>query len=117
MTNLAMQGSCLSHRSLGLWLYLLVGLPVFDQLERGGMPHPAHYADVLQVNRPFSKPLVLLMPKGMHLHRHATSALQDFGPHTFFNRIIDDGKVRHARVAPEPLAALRCTCSPPVASE
>lgn len=46
-----------------------------------------------QVNRPFSKPLVLLTPKSLHLHRHATSALHDFGPQTFFNRVIDDGKV------------------------
>ena len=46
-----------------------------------------------QVNRPFSKPLVLLTPKALHFHRHATSPLHDMGPSTFFNRIIDDGKV------------------------
>ena len=46
-----------------------------------------------QLNRPFQKPLVLLTPKFLLHHRPATSALQDFTTGTFFNRVIDDGKV------------------------
>lgn len=46
-----------------------------------------------QLNRPFQKPLVLLTPKYLLHHRPATSALQDFTTGTFFNRVIDDGKV------------------------
>lgn len=46
-----------------------------------------------QLNRPFQKPLVLLAPKYLLHHRAATSALQDFTTGTFFNRVIDDGKV------------------------
>ena len=44
--------------------------------------------------RPFVKPLVLLTPKYLLHHRPATSALVDFSVGTFFNRVIDDGKVR-----------------------
>ena len=40
------------------------------------------------------KPLVLLTPKYLLHHRPATSALVDFSVGTFFNRVIDDGKVR-----------------------
>ena len=47
-----------------------------------------------QLNRPFQKPLVLLTPKYLLHHRPATSALQDFTTGTFFNRVIDDGKVQ-----------------------
>lgn len=74
-----------------------------------------------QMNRPFVKPLVLMTPKcafwcllacscprgclrmgfkvcacGRYLLHHtpATSALRDFAVGTFFNRVIDDGKVR-----------------------
>lgn len=50
-----------------------------------------------QLNRPFQKPLVLLTPKYLLHHRPATSALQDFTTGTFFNRVIDDGKVRPRR--------------------
>lgn len=39
------------------------------------------------------KPLVLLTPKYLLHHRPATSALADFTVGTFFNRVIDDGKV------------------------
>jgi 2-oxoglutarate dehydrogenase E1 component len=46
-----------------------------------------------QMNRPFVKPLVLLTPKYLLHHRPATSALADFTTGTFFNRVIDDGKV------------------------
>ena len=46
-----------------------------------------------QMNRPFVKPLVLLTPKWLLHHRPATSALADFTTGTFFNRVIDDGKV------------------------
>lgn len=46
-----------------------------------------------QLNRPFQKPLVLLTPKYLLHHRPATSALKDFTAGTFFNRVIDDGKV------------------------
>ena len=46
-----------------------------------------------QMNRPFVKPLVLLTPKWLLHHRPATSALADFTAGTFFNRVIDDGKV------------------------
>ena len=46
-----------------------------------------------QLNRPFQKPLVLLAPKYLLHHRPATSALKDFTTGTFFNRVIDDGKV------------------------
>ncbi len=49
-----------------------------------------------QLNRPFQKPLVLLTPKFLLHHRPATSALQDFTTGTFFNRVIDDGKVSPA---------------------
>ena len=47
-----------------------------------------------QLHRPFVKPLVLLTPKYLLHHRPATSALVDFSVGTFFNRVIDDGKVR-----------------------
>lgn len=49
-----------------------------------------------QLNRPFQKPLVLLTPKFLLHHRPATSALHDFTTGTFFNRVIDDGKVSPA---------------------
>ena len=39
------------------------------------------------------RPLVLLTPKYLHHHRPATSALHDMTSGTFFNRVIDDGKV------------------------
>ena len=39
------------------------------------------------------RPLVLLTPKYLHHHRPATSALEDMTSGTFFNRVIDDGKV------------------------
>ncbi|KAK9823055.1 hypothetical protein WJX81_005034 [Elliptochloris bilobata] len=46
-----------------------------------------------QMNRPFLKPLVLMTPKYLHHHRPATSTLHDMTSGTFFNRVIDDGKV------------------------
>ena len=56
---------------------------------------PAQLFHVLrrQMNRPFQKPLILLTPKHLLHHRPATSALSDFSANTFFNRVIDDGKV------------------------
>ena len=36
---------------------------------------------------------MLLTPKYLHHHRPATSALHDMTSGTFFNRVIDDGKV------------------------
>ena len=50
--------------------------------------------DCSKLHRPFVKPLVLLTPKYLLHHRPATSALVDFSVGTFFNRVIDDGKVR-----------------------
>ena len=50
--------------------------------------------DCSTLYRPFVKPLVLLTPKYLLHHRPATSALVDFSVGTFFNRVIDDGKVR-----------------------
>lgn len=47
-----------------------------------------------QMNRPFVKPLVLLTSKFALHHTPATSALADFTVGSFFNRVIDDGKVR-----------------------
>lgn len=57
---------------------------------------PAQMFHVLrrQVNRPYAKPLVLLAPKFMLHHRMATSPLSDFTTSYFFNRVIDDSKVR-----------------------
>lgn len=69
-----------------------------------------------QLNRPFQKPLVLLTPKFLLHHRPATSALQDFTTGTFFNRVIDDGKVAgHAACVPQlnviaQLQAAQCIC-------
>lgn len=56
---------------------------------------PAQLFHVLrrQMNRPFQKPLVLFTPKFLLHHRPASSALEDFLPGTFFNRVIDDCKV------------------------
>ena len=56
---------------------------------------PAQLFHILrrQMNRPFAQPLVLMTPKRLHVHTNATSALQDFVPGTFFNRVIDDSKV------------------------
>lgn len=55
---------------------------------------PAQLFHVLrrQMNRPFAQPLVLMTPKRLHVHKPATSALQDFVPGSFFNRVIDDSK-------------------------
>ena len=53
------------------------------------------------------KPLVLLTPKYLLHHRPATSALVDFSVGTFFNRVIDDGKV-HILCTQFTRAALRC---------
>ncbi|KAK9810773.1 hypothetical protein WJX73_006166 [Symbiochloris irregularis] len=78
---------------------------------------PAQLFHILrrQVNRPYSNPLILLTPKALHFHRQATSALHDFGPGTFFNRVIDDGKVsdntRHLSHHPRTGAAF--TVPPP----
>ncbi|KAK9809577.1 hypothetical protein WJX73_003787 [Symbiochloris irregularis] len=82
---------------------------------------PAQLFHILrrQVNRPYSNPLILLTPKALHFHRQATSALHDFGPGTFFNRVIDDGKVsdntRHLSHHPRTGAAF--TVPPPQAVE
>ncbi len=56
---------------------------------------PAQYFHVLrrQLNRPYNKPLVLFTPKALLHHRPFTSALKDLTAGTFFNRVIDDGKV------------------------
>ena len=52
------------------------------------------------------RPLVLLTPKYLHHHRPATSALHDMTSGTFFNRVIDDGKV----TPPCSPLLLLCTC-------
>eukprot|EP00730_Choanoeca_flexa_P019684 TRINITY_DN9622_c0_g1_i1.p1 TRINITY_DN9622_c0_g1~~TRINITY_DN9622_c0_g1_i1.p1 ORF type:complete len:921 (+),score=201.80 TRINITY_DN9622_c0_g1_i1:302-2764(+) len=55
---------------------------------------PAQYFHALrrQVNLPFRKPLIMFTPKWLLHHGPCTSALKDFGPGTFFNRIITDMK-------------------------
>ena len=57
---------------------------------------PAQLFHVLrrQMNRPFDKPLILFTPKHLLHHRPATSALEDFTSDRYFNRVIDDSKVR-----------------------
>lgn len=64
-----------------------------------------------QMNRPFVKPLVLLTPKSLLHHRPATSALADFTVGTFFNRVIDDGKVPNLLAFYCMCHAGRCVCS------
>ena len=55
---------------------------------------PAQYFHALrrQVNLPYRIPLVILTPKFLLHHKPCTSALADFGPTKFFNRVITDGK-------------------------
>jgi 2-oxoglutarate dehydrogenase E1 component len=55
---------------------------------------PAQYFHALrrQVNLPFRRPLIMLTPKFLLHHKPCTSALSDFGPGTFFNRIITDNR-------------------------
>ena len=45
------------------------------------------------IQRVPDRPLVLLTHKYLHHHRPATSALHNMTSGTFFNRVIDDGKV------------------------
>lgn len=61
---------------------------------------PAQLFHVLrrQMNQSYQKPLVLVAPKYLLHHSPATSALVDFTPGHFFNRVIDDGKVRAVRM-------------------
>ncbi|GMH36461.1 hypothetical protein BSKO_04329 [Bryopsis sp. KO-2023] len=56
---------------------------------------PAQLFHVLrrQVNLPYKKPLILMSPKFLLHHGPCTSSLEDFSTGTFFNRVIDDGKV------------------------
>lgn len=56
---------------------------------------PAQYFHALrrQVNLPYRTPLVMLTPKFLLHHKPCTSALADFGPGTFFNRIITDNRL------------------------
>jgi 2-oxoglutarate dehydrogenase E1 component len=56
---------------------------------------PAQYFHVLrrQLNQSISKPLVVMSPKYLLHHTPCTSALEDFAPGSYFNRIIDDNKV------------------------
>ena len=53
---------------------------------------PAQLFHVLrrQMNRNYLKPLVLMSPKYLFHHKPCTSDIEDFGPGTFFHRIIDD---------------------------
>lgn len=55
---------------------------------------PAQYFHALrrQVNLPYRIPLIMLTPKYLLHHKPCTSALADFGPAKFFNRVITDGK-------------------------
>ena len=45
-----------------------------------------------QMTRNFLKPLVLFTSKYLYHHRPCTSSLEDMGPHSFFSRVISDGK-------------------------
>eukprot|EP00210_Caulerpa_lentillifera_P002542 g2439.t1 len=46
-----------------------------------------------QCNLPYKKPLVMMSPKFLLHHTPCTSALSDFTTGTFFNRVIEDGKI------------------------
>jgi len=53
---------------------------------------PAQYFHVLrrQAHRRYRKPLVIMAPKYLLHHTRATSAFEDFGPGTYFRRVIAD---------------------------
>ncbi|EGD82902.1 hypothetical protein PTSG_03534 [Salpingoeca rosetta] len=55
---------------------------------------PAQYFHALrrQANLPYHKPMVIMAPKFLLHHKPCTSALSDFTPGTFFNRVITDLK-------------------------
>eukprot|EP00056_Hartaetosiga_gracilis_P008673 m.124846 g.124846 ORF g.124846 m.124846 type:complete len:1100 (+) comp12965_c0_seq4:167-3466(+) len=55
---------------------------------------PAQYFHALrrQAKRPYKKPLIIITPKYLLHHKPCSSALGDFGPATFFRRVIEEGK-------------------------
>lgn len=59
---------------------------------------PANFFHVLrrQLNRPFLKPLVVMSPKSLLRHPSCVSALEDFGPGTKFQEVMDDPHVDKA---------------------
>lgn len=54
---------------------------------------PAQYFHVLrrQIHRPFAKPLAVMNSKWLHIHSPCVSDLADFGPNTYFRRVIVEG--------------------------
>eukprot|EP00055_Hartaetosiga_balthica_P015545 m.92552 g.92552 ORF g.92552 m.92552 type:complete len:1087 (-) comp8893_c5_seq1:163-3423(-) len=55
---------------------------------------PAQYFHALrrQAKRPYMKPLIIMTPKFLLHHRPCSSQFADFGPATFFRRVIEEGK-------------------------
>lgn len=59
---------------------------------------PANFFHALrrQLNRPFLKPLVVMSPKSLLRHPSCVSSLEDFGPGTKFQEVLDDPHVGKA---------------------
>jgi 2-oxoglutarate dehydrogenase E1 component len=62
-----------------------------DNLQVVNCSSPANYFHVLrrQLHRKFRKPLIIMTPKSLLRHKRAVSKLEEFGPGTRFQRIIE----------------------------
>jgi 2-oxoglutarate dehydrogenase E1 component len=62
-----------------------------DNMQVVNCTTPANYFHVLrrQLHRKFRKPLIIMTPKSLLRHKRAVSKLEDFGPGTRFQRIIE----------------------------
>lgn len=65
-----------------------------DNIQVVNCTTPASYFHVLrrQVRRGFRKPLVVMTPKSLLRHKRAVSSLDDFGPGSFFHRVLGDAE-------------------------
>ncbi len=69
-----------------------------DNIQVVNCTTPASYFHVLrrQVRRKFRKPLVIMTPKSLLRHKLAVSSLDDFGPGSYFHRVLPDSDNRAA---------------------
>jgi 2-oxoglutarate dehydrogenase E1 component len=62
-----------------------------DNMQVVNCSSPANYFHVLrrQLHRKFRKPLIIMTPKSLLRHKRAVSKLEDFGPGTRFQRVME----------------------------